>query len=346
MDFINDKKRHTNLPDQFFLSGLGLSSGRLNDWRMRYGKQNNHNGAIPRGHWLEEWEREKIIKFYREHETDGYRRCTYMMIDQDIVYTSPSSVYRVLKKANCMRSWNTQSSKKGSGFDQPSTAHEHWHMDIANIKIEGVFYFLICVLDGYSRSIIHWDLRESMKDTDVGIVQQAAIEKYPVTKTRFITDNGKQFVGKEFKNFVSDNGLSHVTTSPYYPQSNGKLERFHKTIKEDCIRRKVPFNYDDAKRIISNYIEYYNKERLHSAIGYITPYDMLNGRQKEIHQKRDMKLENRRKERAEKNKEMQNSLFCEHPLISTNMAGSSDLRISAEGRSEAKLCRKELEHEH
>ncbi len=71
-------------------------------------------------------------------------------------------------------------------------------MDIANIS-EGRFYFLICVLDGYSRSTIHWDLRENMKDTDAGIVQQRVIEKYLVTQTRLITDNGKQFVGKEFK---------------------------------------------------------------------------------------------------------------------------------------------------
>ena len=163
-----------------------------------------------------------------------------------------------------------------------------------------------------------------MKDTDVGIVQQAAIEKHPDQQTRFITDNGKQFVGREFKTFISDNGLSHVTTSPYYPQSNGKLERFHKTIKADCIRRKVPLSLEDAKRIIRNYIEYYNTERLHSAIGYVTPMDMLKGHQKQIQDERDRKLENRRKERALRKLNPQNISFCGQVSTSTKMEDSSE----------------------
>ena len=242
---------------------------------------NRHNGKTPRDHWLEEWERRAILDFYCKSESDGYRRCTYMMIDQDVVYASPATVYRVLKAAGAMRKWNNSSTKKGTGFKQPLEPHQHWHMDIAYVRISGIYYYLISILDGFSRSIVHWDLREKMTDQDVGLVQQVAIEKYPNAKPRFITDNGKQFVGREFKIFISENGLSHVRTSPYYPQSNGKLERFHKTIKSECIRKLVPHSLNDAKRIIKNYVKYYNDERLHSAISYVTPKTMLEGRQKE-----------------------------------------------------------------
>ena len=128
---------------------------------------------------------------------------------------------------------------KGKGFKQPLKPHEHWHTDISYVKIQHRFYFFICVLDGYSRFIVHWDLRENMKENDVAIVQQAALEKIPGVHPRYITDNGKQFTGKEFQYFIVLHGLTHVRTSPYYPQSNGKVERFHGAIKKECIRKKA-----------------------------------------------------------------------------------------------------------
>ena len=94
--------------------------------------------------------------------------------------------------------------------------------------------------------------------------------------------------------------MTHVRTSPFYPQSNGKLERFHKTIKTECIRPGVPLSLDDARRIVEKYIEYYNTVRLHSAIGYVTPADKLNGRDQEIFKERDRKLETARELRKQK----------------------------------------------
>jgi putative transposase len=93
------------------------------------------------------------------------------------------------------------------------------------------------VLDGYSRYIVHWDLRENMKENDVAIVQQTALEKIPGVSPRYITDNGKQFTGKEFQYFIVLHGLTHVRTTPHYPQSNGEVERFHGTIKKECIKK-------------------------------------------------------------------------------------------------------------
>ena len=255
---------------------------------------------MPRDHWIEEWERQAIIDFHMEHPTDGYRRITFMMIDLNLVAVSPATTYRVLSKAGLMRRWNPPASCKGTGFEQPLAAHEHWHVDIAYINIRGTFFFMTSVLDGYSRFIVHWDIRARMTEADVEIVMQKARERFPDTAPRVISDNGPQFIAKDFKEFVRQSGMTHVKTSPYYPQSNGKVERWHKTVKGECIRRKTPLSLEEAKRIVGEYVDYYNDKRLHSAIGFIAPRDKLEGRAKAIHAKRDRRLEEARERRKTK----------------------------------------------
>lgn len=151
-----------------------------------------------------------------------------------------------------------------------------------------------------------------MTEADVEIILQRAKEKYPAARPRIISDNGPQFIAKDFKEFIRLSGMTHVRTSPFYPQSNGKLERFHKTIKTECIRPGVPLSLDDARRIVEKYIEHYNTVRLHSAIGYVTPADKLNGRDQAIFKERDRKLEEARELR--KQKRQQASLGVRHPM--------------------------------
>src|SRR5205085_9040164 len=134
------------------------------------------------------------------------------------------------------------------------------------------------LLDGFSRFIVHFEIREKMEESDVQTIIQRAREAYPNARPRIISDNGPQFIAKDFKEFIRVAGMTHVKTSPYYPQSNGKIERWHKTLKGESIRVKVPLSLDDARRIVSDYVEHYNHVRLHSAIGYVTPQDRLHGR--------------------------------------------------------------------
>jgi putative transposase len=220
-----------------------------------------------------------------------------MMLDQDVVAVSPSSVWRVLGQAGLLAKWNGQPSKKGTGFAQPPAAHEHWHIDVSYINTSGAFYYLCSVLDGYSRFLVHWELRPSMTEAEIEIVLQRAREKYPEAGPRVISDNGPQFIARDFKEFIRIAGMTHVRTSPYYPQSNGKLERWHKSLKSECIRPGTPLTQQDAERLIQQYVRHYNQVRLHSAIGYVAPADMLAGRQKEIHAARDRKLEEARQKR-------------------------------------------------
>ena len=146
---------------------------------------------------------------------------------------------------------------------------------------------------------MHWEIRTSMTQQNEQVILQRALEQFPGEHPRIITDNGSQFVAKDFKEFIRLGGLTHARTSPYYPQSNGKLERYHGTIKTECIRPNTPLSLDEALRIVSRYVEHYNQVRLHSAIGYVAPADKLAGREAEIFAVRDRKLAEARERRKE-----------------------------------------------
>jgi hypothetical protein len=162
-----------------------------------------------------------------------------------------------------------------------------------------VIGYLTSVLDGCSRYIVHWELRESMREADVEVVLQRAREKFPDAHPRVITDNGPQFIARDFHEFIRLCGMTHVRTSPYYPQSNGKIERWHGTLKRDCLRPHVPLSLDDARQLVASFVEHYNHVRLHSAVGYVTPADKLAGREATIFADRDRKLAAARERRAQ-----------------------------------------------
>ena len=237
LDFVRRWSEKTGIGAGRFVRWLGVTSSKFYNWRERYGRANEHNGWVPRDFWLEEWEKQAILDFQEQYPLEGYRRLTFMMLDADVVAVSPSSVWRVLSQAGRLRKWQPQPSRKGTGFEQPPQPHQHWHIDVSYINVAGTFYYLCSVLDGYSRFIVHCDLRESMTEAEIEIILQAAREKYPQAKPRIISDNGPQFIARDFKEFIRICGMTHVRTSPSYPQSNGKLERWHQSLKRECLRQ-------------------------------------------------------------------------------------------------------------
>jgi putative transposase len=299
VDFVRNWSDKTEIPACRFLSWLGIGASKFHDWKHRFGKVNEHNAWVPRDHWLTDDEKERICVFARQNPLEGYRRLTFMMLDADVVACSPASVYRVLKAAGLLAGSSPNITKKGTGFVQPLQPHAHWHVDVSYLNIAGTFYFLCSLLDGFSRFIVHWEIREKMEESDVQTVIQRAREAYPDARPRIISDNGPQFIAKDFKEFIRIAGMTHVKTSPYYPQSNGKIERWHKTLKGDCIRVKVPLSLDEARTTVSDYVTHYNNFRLHSAIGYLTPKDKLDGQAERIHEERDRKLAEARERRKQ-----------------------------------------------
>jgi putative transposase len=244
----------TVLPLKHLLRLLGISKSKFHQWQKRHGEVNHHNGKTPKDHWLLPWEEEAIVDYYRKYPEEGYRRLTYMMMDENVVAVSPSSTYRVLSEQGCLNRWNAKGkSPKGTGFQQPLRVHEHWHTDIKYVNLHGTFLFLITVIDGFSRYILHHELRLTMTEADVALTIERALQKYPGVTPRLITDNGKQFIAKDLNDYLRLKGLTHWTTSPYYPQSNGKIECYHRTLSEECLRKESFIDLDDAKDQIARF---------------------------------------------------------------------------------------------
>jgi transposase InsO family protein len=300
-----------------FLRWIGIAASKFHDWKRRFGHVNEHNAWVPRDHWLTDDEKERIRSFARQHPLDGYRSLTFMMLDAHVVACSPASVYRVLKAAGLLAGPSPTPTKKGTGFVQPLAPHQHWHTDVSYLNIAGTFYFLCSILDGFSRFIVHWEIREHMQEIDVETILQRGRECHPGVTPRMITDNGPQFISRDFKDFIRIAGMTHVKTSPYYPQSNGKIERWHKTIKGECIRVRVPLSLDDARRIVADYVEHYNQVRLHSAIGYVTPQDKLEGRDQAIFDARDSQLIEARLRRQQLRQAQHDHHHCQ-PTVTTH----------------------------
>lgn len=285
---------------------LGIRRSKYYDWNKRYGLVNHHNGKMSKSHWITPEERKAVIDFATDYICDnsyylhdGYRRITYTMIDKNICAVSTSSVYRILKKAGLLNRWkNKRTNSKGGGYNQPTAPYQEWHTDIKYVNYRGTFLFFISILDGYSRYIIHHELRASMTEYDVEIVLQRALEKHHGDKPKIISDNGSQYISKDFQVYLKEVGLKHIRTSPSYPQSNGKIERFHRTLEEECLRTKSMINIKDAKMQIDRYVDHYNNHRLHSSLFYLRPVDFLNGDVDELLKIRQSKLDEAVKNRV------------------------------------------------
>ena len=279
VSFVETMAAKTERTIKSLLQMIGITPGKYHDWKGRKEQSNRHNADVPKSHWLLPWERELIVEYARENRDLGYRLLSYEMLDLGLVAVSPSTFYRVLKEEGALGSWNrTKSSTRGDGFEQPSYAHQHWHVDIKYVKFQGTFLFLISVIDGWSRYIVNHEVRQSMETLDVEITIQRAFEKFADAKPRIISDNGSQFLSKEFASFLRQSEVAHVRTSVNYPQSNGKIERYHRTLSEECLRKTSLIDLEDARTQIGEFVEKYNRERKHSALHYLTPEDFLEGR--------------------------------------------------------------------
>lgn len=299
ISYIETTKEKTEISLKQLLKMLGLRKSKYYNWKTRSGIENHHNSNLPKSNWLLEEEREAIIEYAKNRMSenefilrDGYRRLCYRMIDEDIVAVSPSTVYRVLSKAGLLNKWSTKkTSGKGKGFTQPLKAHDHWHIDIKYVNFKGTFLFLISIIDGYSRYIVHHRLCKNMMTRDVEITLEKALEKFPDYKPRIISDNGSQFISKDFSSYLKIHELNQVRTSVAYPQSNGKIERFHRSINNECLKIKSFIDIKDAREQIKKYVDFYNTRRLHSALHYLTPEDFLLGRVEQKIVQRNKKLE-------------------------------------------------------
>jgi putative transposase len=249
-----------------------------------------------------------IIDFHLKNPLEGYRRVTFMMLDADVVAVSPATVWRVLMQAGLLSRWKAKPSRKGTGFEQPLRPHQHWHIDVSYLNVCGTFYHF-CRLSGWIQSLYR-------------ALGRAGVDEGGRYRGNPRTSQGEvgEVPGSEATNYLRQRAAVHrsrlqgVYSNLWHDACPNlsllsPIERenraLDKSLKSECIRPGTPLSLDDALRLVQGYVEHYNHVRLNSAIGYITPKDMLAGRQQEIQVDRDRKLEaatehrkNRRRQRA------------------------------------------------
>ena len=283
---------------------IGLVPSTYYNWLQR-SRQNRLDDEKPVGRnplRLLDWEKEAPRNFYLDNQENGYRRTTYMMIDQDVVYTSPSTVYRYLKAEGLLMGW-AQPRNIGPKPALPTAPGQKWHTDLMTLKIDGAFYYYQGIIDAYSRYIIAWDIHAEGTALNTSLLLQEAYDYSPQgINPVVIADNGPEFIGKEFREIIKMHHGKDVRITAYHPQSNGIEERFHRTLRQEGLGR-----YNDlleAKQQVGEWIEYYNKERLHSSIDYMPPAIWHYGNPNILANERKQKLQKAKQEREYKNLRM------------------------------------------
>ena len=282
------------------LHRLGLSKARYRAWTQRQARDALADrppvAALEHGILAEE--KAAVIAYALAHPKDGYRRLAWQMVDADVAYVSPSSVYRILDDADLLSRWK-RSASSGTAPAKPTQVHERWHTDLMYLRIADSWYFLVTVLDAYSRYVVHWELLPTMTAADVRLVIQEALERTGA-KPQLISDNGSQFTAAEFKDLVRRFAFEHIRIRWYHPESNGTIERYHRSTREALADAGLK-NLSRARELIAAWVRHYNEERLHAALGYLPPAEFYRGNPAARFAERRAKLEEGRRTRQEAN---------------------------------------------
>jgi len=300
---INIQRKRTGFRLNLILKLYGINKSSYYAWFDDNGELKSNIERQPIKTRILPEEIERVINYRKEHRDVGYRKLTWMMNDANVAYMSESSVYNLLSARKMLYGWD---SVKGTDTEKeykhkPQFVHHHWHTDIAYIKIMDNYYFLIMLLDGYSRFLLGWELMTDMLSSSVQMFVQRVKEKYPDARPMLINDNGSQFISNDFKGLITRLQIQQVFTRRNHPQTNGKIERMNKTVKDEAIRVKRPGSYQEAIDILQEYEYIYNYQRLHAGIKFLRPSDVFFNRQEEVLRVRREKIQRARMNRIIQN---------------------------------------------
>jgi putative transposase len=302
LELVEQTVQRTGWTIRRVLKRLGLPRARYYDWikRAEADRLTDRTTAAPPAWAILEEEKQAVIAYALAHPKDGYRRLAWQMVDEDVAYVSPSSVYRILNDVDLLYRWK-RSRHVGQVPPRPERPNERWHTDIMYLRVEGTWYFLVTVLDAYSRYVVHWELLSSMRATDVRLVIQEALERTGA-KPQIVSDNGSQFTAGEFRDLVKRFEIEHIRIATYHPESNGTLERYHRSTREALAEEDLR-NLGCARDLIARWVTHYNEQRLHAGLGYLEPAEFYRGDPQKRIQERLAKLEVGRKNRERRNRE-------------------------------------------
>jgi putative transposase len=281
------------------LRSLRVAEATYYRWKRRLGKGSGwlkDRPGGPRRAWnrLRPQEEETILKLAQEHPALSPREVAWTITDQGRFSVSESTAYRVLKRAGLVKPAEVLGFAAGKEYQhKTSRPNQMWASDGAYLKVAGWgWYYLVSVLDDYSRYILAWRLQTDMTSASLIEVVQEAVDltgmtKVPVVdRTALLTDHGPGYLSRAFTEYLRHVRLRHIVASPYHPQTNGKCERYHRTVKGQV--KLVPYTAPSALReAVAGFVDFYNHCRYHEALGNVTPADVYHSRREEILQRRE-----------------------------------------------------------
>jgi transposase InsO family protein len=285
----------TDLPVRVTLQQLGVARSTFYDWYQRYdadgfdGLHDKKPGVRPRWNAIPEKVRKKVLGLALEHTELSPRELACRYTDQERYFVSESSVYRLLKEADLITSPAYVLMSASDSFKNPTTrVHEMWQTDFTYFRIVGWgWYYLSTVLDDFSRYIVSWKLSATMGATDVMETLDKAlaitgIDQVKVKhRPRLLSDNGPAYLSGELREYLGKRKMTHVRGAPYHPQTQGKIERWHRTMKNVVKLEHYYFPWQ-LTGALRDFVAYYNNERYHESLDNVTPADVYFGRQYKI----------------------------------------------------------------
>jgi len=298
----------SGLPRRRALVNLGLPKSTYYRWLRRQTEgrlQDNKGGSSLPWNKLRPEEESRILIQSRASPELSARQLALKLVDSEGWYVSESTVFRIMKREGLIKPAEIIGFKAGKEYHRKTKRqNELWATDCAHLKVIGWgWYYLVTVMDDYSRFILAWELQSDMAATSLIAVVQKAVDITGMTdvlvenRTVLLSDNGSGYLSRQFGEYLRLVEIKHIIASPYHPQTNGKIERYHRTIKGEI--KMAPYEMPgQLKEAIKQFIDYYNYQRYHEGLGNITPYDVYTGKHLEIIQKRkeakDKTLEARR----------------------------------------------------
>ena len=289
----------SGLPVKQVLDQLGIASSTYYRWRQSFrsrGQPGLHDRSPARGRTWNQIlpvERDKVLELALLFPDWSPREVSLHITDNEGFTISESSAYRILKSEGLVQEVQQKTFPAGPEYRvKTSKPNQQWQTDATYILVKNWgWYYLISILDDFSRRILAWRLQSAMTAGDFSDVIEDACESIGMTsipevkRPRLVTDNGPALISKDFGHYLEIKGIGHILASPYHPQTNGKIERYHRSCKEQ-INLVVWESPEELKQEISAFIEYYNTRRYHEALGNVTPDDVYFGRRDSIQTRR------------------------------------------------------------
>jgi len=271
------------------LSELGIPKS--NYYRWRKGQAYSGNRKRPWNRITPE-EEARILAAAMECPDLSSRQLAVWITDNESFAVSESTVYRILRREGLVKRQETQLKAAKEYHTKTTEPHQLWATDASYFKVAGWgYYYLVTVMDDYTRFIFAWKLQKDMSANSLIEVVQDAVDATGMTdvpvedRTNLLSDNGAGYLSRSFRDYLQLVGIRHILAAPFHPQTNGKLERYHQSIKKEVnqLLYEAPSQLEKA---IADFVDYYNYRRYHKALGNVAPADVLYGRREQILKRR------------------------------------------------------------